>query len=125
MPLETNQVKGLALIPAGWNGAGAGAPEYAVEIVEEENCHAKDERRFAAQSTCRRNTSRGVLKPVQLEADAVAVSPDRTDDIVDGECEMTSDVGILLTRCFGLSEGFFMGLENELVFMERRRRPVA
>ncbi|MBB4228152.1 plasmid maintenance system antidote protein VapI [Rhizobium mongolense] len=54
-----------------------------------------------------------VLKPVQLEADAVAVSPDRTDDIVDGKCEMTSDVSILLTRYFGLSEGFFMGLENE------------
>ncbi|WP_155774413.1 MULTISPECIES: hypothetical protein [Rhizobium] len=34
MPLETNQVKGLALIAAVWNGAGAAAAENAVEDRE-------------------------------------------------------------------------------------------
>lgn len=65
------------------------------------------------------------LKPMALSQNALAravnVSPRRINEIVLGKRAMTADTDLRLARYFGMSEGFFLGLQADYDLMERRR----
>ena len=65
------------------------------------------------------------LKPMALSqnalARAVGVSPRRINEIVLGKRVVTADTDLRLARYFGMSEGFFLGLQSDHDLMERRR----
>jgi len=54
-------------------------------------------------------------------ARAVRVSPRRINEIVLGKRAITADTDLRLARYFGLSEGFFLGLQADYDLMQRRR----
>lgn len=65
------------------------------------------------------------LKPAALSqnalARAVGVPPRRINEIVLGKRAVTADTDLRLARYFGLSEGIFLGLQNDYDLMEQRR----
>ena len=65
------------------------------------------------------------LLPMAISQNAVAravhVPPRRINEIVLGKRSITADTDLRLTRYFGLSEGFFLGLQNDFDLMQRRR----
>jgi addiction module HigA family antidote len=65
------------------------------------------------------------LRPMQLSQNALArslhVPPRRINEIVLGKRAVTADTDLRLARYFGLSEGFFLGLQADFDLMERRR----
>ena len=65
------------------------------------------------------------LRPMALSqnglARAVHVPPRRINELVLGKRSVTADTDLRLTRYFGLSEGFFLGLQSDYDLMERRR----
>jgi addiction module HigA family antidote len=65
------------------------------------------------------------LKPMSLSQNALArainVSPRRINEIVLGKRDVTADTDLRLARYFGMSEGFFLGLQSDFDLMERRR----
>jgi addiction module HigA family antidote len=65
------------------------------------------------------------LKPLELSqnglARALQVPPRRINEIVLGKRSVTADTDLRLARYFGLSEGFFLGLQADHDLMERRR----
>jgi addiction module HigA family antidote len=65
------------------------------------------------------------LKPMAVSQNALAravhVPPRRINEIVLGKRAMTADTDLRLARYFGLSEGFFLGLQADYDLMERRR----
>lgn len=66
------------------------------------------------------------LKPIGLSQNALAhairVPPRRINEIVLGKRAVTADTDLRLARYFGLSEGFFLGLQVDYELMEARRR---
>ena len=69
------------------------------------------------------------LKPMGLSQNAVAralhVPPRRINEIVLGKRSVTADTDLRLARYFGLSEGFFLGLQADFDLMRRRREVAA
>ena len=69
------------------------------------------------------------LKPMSLSQNALAravrVPPRRINELVLGKRSMTADTDLRLARYFGLSEGVFLGLQNDYDLMERRRQIAA
>lgn len=65
------------------------------------------------------------LKPLALSQNALArairVPPRRINEIVLGKRSVTADTDLRLARYFGISEGFFLGLQADFDLMERRR----
>lgn len=65
------------------------------------------------------------LEPMGLSQNALAraigVPPRRINEIVLGKRAVTADTDLRLARYFGLSEGFWMGLQADYELMERRR----
>jgi len=55
-------------------------------------------------------------------ARALHVPPRRINEIVLGKRAITADTDLRLARYFGLSEGFFLGLQTDYDLMERRRQ---
>lgn len=66
------------------------------------------------------------LAPMGLSQNALAralhVSPRRINEIVLGKRAVTADTDLRLARYFGISEGFFLGLQADFDLMERRRQ---
>lgn len=66
------------------------------------------------------------LRPMELSqnglARAINVPPRRINEIVLGKRQVTADTDLRLTRYFGLSAGFFLGLQADHDLMERRRQ---
>jgi addiction module HigA family antidote len=66
------------------------------------------------------------LKPKGLSqtalANALHVPPRRINEIVLGKRAITADTDLRLARYFGLSEGFFLGLQTDYELMSRRRQ---
>ena len=66
------------------------------------------------------------LKPMALSQNALAravhVPPRRINEIVLGKRAITADTDLRLARYFGMSEGFFLGLQADYDLMERRRQ---
>lgn len=65
------------------------------------------------------------LKPMELSqnelARAIHVPPRRINEIVLGKRAITADTDLRLARYFGMSEGFFLGLQSDFDLMEKRR----
>jgi addiction module HigA family antidote len=65
------------------------------------------------------------LKPMGLSqnrlARAIHVPPRRINEVVHGKRAITADTDLRLARYFGLSEGFFLGLQADFDLMERKR----
>jgi addiction module HigA family antidote len=55
-------------------------------------------------------------------ARAIAVPPRRINEIVLGKRAITADTDLRLARYFGMSEGFFLGLQSDYELMQRRRK---
>lgn len=66
------------------------------------------------------------LKPMGLSQNALAravhVPPRRINELVLGKRGVTADTDLRLSRYFGISEGFFLGLQTDYELMERRRQ---
>lgn len=54
-------------------------------------------------------------------ARAIGVSPRRINEIVLGKRAITADTDLRLARYFGVSEGFFLGLQMDFELLERKR----
>lgn len=65
------------------------------------------------------------LKPMQLSQNALAraihVPPRRINEIVLGQRAVTADTDLRLARYFGMSEGFFLGLQVDHDLRARKR----
>ena len=65
------------------------------------------------------------LRPMSLSQTALAVAvcvpPRRINEIVLGKRTVTADTDLRLTRYFGLTPGFFLGLQADHDLMARRR----
>ncbi len=65
------------------------------------------------------------LKPMDISQNALAravhVPPRRINEIVLGKRAMTADTDLRLARYFGMSAGFFLGLQADYDLLERRR----
>jgi addiction module HigA family antidote len=65
------------------------------------------------------------LKPMALSqtalARAISVPPRRINEIVLGKRAITADTDLRLARYFGMSEGFFLGLQSDYELMQRKR----
>ena len=65
------------------------------------------------------------LKPAALSqtalARAIGVPPRRINEIVLGKRAVTADTDLRLGRYWGLSEGYWLGLQADYDLMERRR----
>ncbi len=65
------------------------------------------------------------LKPLGLSQNALArailVPPRRINEIVLGQRGVSADTDLRLARYFGLSEGFFLSLQNDYDLMQSRR----
>jgi addiction module HigA family antidote len=66
------------------------------------------------------------LRPMGLSQNALAravhVPPRRINELVLGKRSVTADTDLRLARYFGLSEGVFLGLQNDYDLMKRRRQ---
>ena len=66
------------------------------------------------------------LKPMHLSQNALArairVPPRRINELVLGKRAVTADSDLRLARYFGVSEGFFLGLQADYDLMQRRRQ---
>ena len=66
------------------------------------------------------------LEPLGLSQNALAravrVPPRRINELVLGKRAVTADTDLRLARYFGVSEGFFLGLQSDFELMERRRQ---
>jgi antitoxin HigA-1 len=66
------------------------------------------------------------LEPMELSqtrlARAIGVPPRRINEIVLGKRAITADTDLRLARYFKMSEGFFLGLQNDYELMERKRQ---
>jgi addiction module HigA family antidote len=69
------------------------------------------------------------LKPMELSQNALArsvgVPPRRINEIVLGKRSVTADTDLRLARYFGMSEGFFLGLQADYDLLQRRREIAA
>jgi len=58
------------------------------------------------------------MEPYKLSqnslAKAIGVAPSRITDIVNGRRAITADTDLRLTRLFGLSEGYFLRLQDHI-----------
>ena len=65
------------------------------------------------------------LKPMDLSQNALAraigVPPRRINEIVLGKRAVSADTDLRLARYFGMSEGFFLGLQTDYELMQKRR----
>jgi len=66
------------------------------------------------------------MKPMGITQNALAraigVPPRRINEVVHGKRAVTADTDLRLARYFGVSEGFFIGLQADFELMERRRQ---
>jgi len=69
------------------------------------------------------------MEPMKLSQNALArairVPPRRINELVHGRRTVTADTDLRLARYFGLSEGFFLGLQADHDLMEQRRKIAA
>jgi len=73
-----------------------------------------------------RTIAEDVLRPLGMSVNALAgelhVPATRLNEIVRGRRGVTADTALRLARYFGLSEGFFLGLQMDFDLMQRRRQ---
>ena len=66
------------------------------------------------------------LKPMEISqnrlAREISVPPRRINEIILGKRAITADTALRLARYFGVSEGFWMGLQTDYDLEETRRQ---
>lgn len=66
------------------------------------------------------------LKPMGLSQNALArairVPPRRINELVLGKRSVTADTDLRLARYFGISDGLFLGLQNDYDILARHRQ---
>ena len=66
------------------------------------------------------------LRPLGISqnhlARSIGVPPRRINEIVLGKRRVTADSDLRLARYFGMSDGFWLGLQSDYDLMETRRR---
>jgi addiction module HigA family antidote len=66
------------------------------------------------------------MEPYKLSqnalAKAIGVAPSRITDIVNGRRAITADTDLRLTRLFGLSEGYFLRIQEHIETTLARRK---
>jgi addiction module HigA family antidote len=66
------------------------------------------------------------MEPYKLSqnalAKAIGVAPSRITDIVNGRRTVTADTDLRLTRLFGLSEGYFLRIQEHIETTLARRK---
>ena len=60
------------------------------------------------------------LSPADLAA-SVGVGPDRIEDVVHGRSRMSAELDLRFARYFGMSEGFFLRLQDGYELLEAKR----
>ena len=69
------------------------------------------------------------MQPIGLSQNALAralhVPPRRINELVQGKRAVSADTDLRLARYFGLSEGFFLGLQADFDLMQRKREIAA
>ena len=69
------------------------------------------------------------MRPIGLSQNALAralhVPPRRINELVHGRRAVSADTDLRLARYFGLSEGFFLGLQADYDLMQRKREIAA
>ena len=67
---------------------------------------------------------REFIEPMKLSqnglARAIGVPPRRINEIVLGKRSITADTALRLARYFGLTDGFWLGIQADYELMERR-----
>jgi addiction module HigA family antidote len=58
---------------------------------------------------------------VEAMAELIAVSPDRIASVIDGDSPMDGELDLRLGRYFGMSEGFFLRLQDQYELLEAKR----
>ena len=65
------------------------------------------------------------MEPLGLTADALAaslaVAPARLEGVIAGRIRMDADLDLRLARFFSMSEGFFLGLQDDYELLEAKR----
>jgi antitoxin HigA-1 len=65
------------------------------------------------------------MRPLGLSQNALAralrVPPRRINEVVQGKRAVSADTDLRLARYFGISEGFFLGLQADYDLMQRKR----
>ena len=65
------------------------------------------------------------MEPLGLTADALAaslaVALARLDGVIAGRIRMDADLDLRLARFFSMSEGFFLGLQDDFELLEAKR----
>jgi antitoxin HigA-1 len=65
------------------------------------------------------------MRPLGLSQNALAraihVPPRRINELVQGKRAVSADTDLRLARYFGISEGFFLGLQADYDLMQRKR----
>ena len=59
--------------------------------------------------------------PVAEVADGSGIDPERLRGLLRGAVDVDADIDLRLARYFGMSEGFFLGLQNDYDLEEVRR----
>ena len=59
--------------------------------------------------------------PIAEVAVAAGIDPARLEAVLDRKADIDADIDLRLTRYFGVSEGFFLGLQNDHDLEEVRR----
>lgn len=58
---------------------------------------------------------------VEALADAIAMSTEHIRSVIDGEKRMDAELDLRLGRYFGMSEGFFLRLQDSYELLEAKR----
>lgn len=65
------------------------------------------------------------MEPLGLDcaalADAIAVDPARLQEMIDGSARVDGELDLRLTRYFRMSEGFFLGLQDDYEIRTAKR----
>ena len=66
------------------------------------------------------------MRPLEISQNALAraihLPPRRINELVHGKRAVTADTDLRLTRYFGMSRGFFLGLQADHDLMQRQRQ---
>ena len=80
----------------------------------------------ASQSASRRNSERGFLNEIGVSqnqlAQAIGMPGNRIHAIVNGTRDITADTDLRLCKFFGLTEGYFLHLQNAYDTLEAKRQ---
>ena len=55
-------------------------------------------------------------------AKALGIPQNRISDIINGKRGMTADTDLRLTKYFGLSEGYFLGIQEDFEIIKTKRK---